>query len=356
MGHGALATGRPTPRKVAVFRALKLGDLLVAVPALRAIRAAPPAAEVVLIGLPWAREFADRFPHLLDGFREFPGWPGLPEREPDVRRIPAFLAEMQAERFDLTIQLHGSGPVVNELCVLFGAKRTAGFYRPGEWCPDPDLFRPWPGRGLELRRLLALTEFLGFPAYGELMEFPVRGGDRKLAARLTGPCEGWFACVHPGASAPQRRWPAERFAATADALAARGLRVVLTGTAAERELTAAVTAAMTTPALDLAGKTDLGPAAAVLARARLVVCNDTGVSHLAAAVDTPSVVVSTGDNPARWSPPDAARHRVLCRPGGWPDVSEVLAEADDLLSSTGLAPPAAAGPPAPRRGTPVASR
>src|SRR5579885_2877976 len=137
------------PRRIAILRALQLGDLLCAVPAFRALRSALPDAEIVLIGLPWARVFVDRF-------REFPGWPGLPERPPLIERIPDFLTAMQAERFDLAVQLHGSGPFVNPLTALFGARRCAGFYLPGGWRPDPALFVPWPDRGTEIRRLLHL--------------------------------------------------------------------------------------------------------------------------------------------------------------------------------------------------------
>jgi ADP-heptose:LPS heptosyltransferase len=343
--------GTPLPKKVAVFRALQLGDLLAAVPALRALRAALPGARIILIGLPWAREFVGRFAHLLDGFREFPGWPGLPEQPPRLDLIPGFLGRMQADRFDLVVQLHGSGPFVNPLCVLFGGKHTAGFYLPGDYCPDPDRFIPWPAHGLERRRLLAMAAALGCPPRGEELEFPLREPDREAAARLcpTGP--GGYACIHPGASVPERRWPPDRFAAVAAELAAAGLRIVLTGAAAEAELTRAVAAMVRGPVLDLAGRTPLGTAAAVIARATLMVCNDTGVSHIAEAVGTPSVVISTGDNPARWAPIDSTRHRVLCRPGGLVPTAEAIAAALGQIENpgrVGYRPPAArpAGPKA----------
>lgn len=313
------------PRSIVVLRALQLGDLLCAVPALRALREAAPRARISLIGLPWAAELPRRLSRYLDEFIEFPGYPGLPERDACVERLPEFLASVQRRRFDLAIQMHGDGSYVNSIVLLMGAARAAGFCEPGGWCPDRDSFLEYPASGSEPERLLRLVEFLGAVRRGDGLEFPLtedeRSGWRTLAAEFGLQPRG-YVCVHPGARWPSRRWPVERFATVADILAGRGLRVVLTGAEGERALTAAVAARMRTPAADLGGKTSLGVLAAAIAQARLLVCNDTGVSHVAAAVGTPSVVVASGSDVERWAPRDRTLHRVVsvdmdCRPCGF---------------------------------------
>lgn len=319
--------------RIAVFRALPgLGDLLCLVPALRALRAARPNARVTLIGLPQTRWFVARFARYVDGLIPFPGWPGLAEQPVEPRRTAAFLAAVQRVGFDLALQVHGSGEITNPLVMLLGARRAAGFYRPGGYCPDPASFIPVPAQTPEPLHHLRLLAHLGIPARDAALEFPISEGERdearEIAARY-GLRPGAYACIHPGASVPARRWPVERFAAVADALAARGLRIVLTGSAAEVAVTRDLARAMRHPAVDLAGQTGLGPLAALLATARLQVANDTGVSHLAAAVRLPSVVISFSD-PARWAPLDRRRHRPLTDPT--PDA--VLRQAADLLATT----------------------
>jgi ADP-heptose:LPS heptosyltransferase len=192
-----------------------------------------------------------------------------------------------------------------------------------------------------VRRLLRLVEFLGIPGRGEHLDFPLREEDRRALGSLDGASDlrpGTYACVHPGASVADRRWPAERFAAVAGALADRGLRVVLTGTAEEAGLTRAVSGALRAPHVDLAGRTDLGALAALLAGARLLVCNDTGVSHLAAALGVPSVVLFTGSDPDRWAPLDRRRHRAVGR-GPGVDPRDVIRQAEDLLGEEPSMPP-----------------
>lgn len=305
-------------RKIAVLRALVLGDTLAATPFLRALRHAFPGAEIGLIGLPGQRALVERLPS-VDRFIEFPGYPGLPERDCDPQRVAPFYAAMRAERFDLAIQLHGSGPIVNTLVHRLRARRNAGFFVAGGWFPAADraLFRAWPESGSEAERLLLLADHLGLRRRGSTPDFPLRDGDRAaLAAVWSGAAAGSrYVCVHPGAQLPSRRWPAERFAAVADAVAASGATIVLTGTDGEAPLVAAVKERMRHAAVDLCGRTTLWTLGALVERAALVVCNDTGISHVAAALGTPSVVVSSGSDVARWAPADARRHRVL-----WSDV------------------------------------
>lgn len=306
--------GFATPR-IAIVRALPgLGDLLCILPACRAIRAALPRAEITLIGLPWARAFVARFPAYFDAFLEFPGYPGIVERPLAVRRLPGFLADAQERHFDLVLQMHGSGGASNPFALLLGARETAGFYVQGAFCPDPARFLLWTCEESEVQRYLRLAEHLGFPSYGEDLEFPILRQDRlelRQLDELHSLRVGDYACIHPGANDPARRWPPGCFAAIGDALAVQGLRVVLTGTAPEGGLTAAVARAMRAPSLDLAGRTSLGALAALLEGSRLLVCNDTGVSHLAAALWTPSVVIFLSSDPLRWAPRNRGLHRVV---------------------------------------------
>jgi ADP-heptose:LPS heptosyltransferase len=309
--------GGPTPERIAVLRALQLGDMLCAVPALRALRRAFPCTEITLVGLPWAREFAARYAHLVDAFLEFPGYPGLPERAVDVAGVPRFFAAAQAARFDVALQMHGSGVITNPVLVGMGARINAGFHADRQWCPDPHRFLRWPETGHEIERCLSLIAYLGIPLAGKALEFPL--SDRDLAAGATlmaahGLRPGEYVCVHPGSQLASRRWSPDSFGKVAARLAALDLRIVLTGTTSERGLTRAVAAAAQCEVVDLAGETTLGAVAALIGGARLLVCNDTGVSHIAAALAVPSVVVCCGADPHRWAPLDAARHRVVFHP------------------------------------------
>jgi ADP-heptose:LPS heptosyltransferase len=129
---------------------------------------------------------------------------------------------------------------------------------------------------------------------------------RTLLPDADGPLVGLF----PGSNAPSRRWPPSRFAALAGRLAAAGARVVVFGGPAERAITAEVAAG---GAIDLGGRTDLSLLAAGLAACELVISNDSGPLHVAAAVGTRTLSFWGAGDPAITGPPPGA-HEVLRHP------------------------------------------
>ena len=320
----------PYGGRVAIFRALPgLGDLLCTVPALRALRAGRPDVEVIYIGLPETAPLVARYSAYVDRFLPFPGFPGLPERRADVLRLSGFLAEAQSFSLDLSVQLHGSGEQTNAVVALLGARRMAGHYRAARPPGDAALFLPWSDSCSEVRRALRLIAHLGCPSDDESLEFPVApSAESELASvsELDRARARPYVVLHPGSSTAERRWKADGFAEVGDHLAARGYGVVLTGTREERTLTTAVRAAMDREAVDVAGLTSLDGLAQLLVGASLLVCNDTGVSHLAAALRVPSVVVFRASDPARWAPFDRDRHRPVRG-----SVRHVLAETRRLV-------------------------
>ncbi len=293
------------PARIAIFQALNLGDLLCTTPALRAIRCRFPAAEITFIGRPWAEDFVTRL-STVDRFLPFPGFPGIAESPAGARQVVP-----RWPRFDLVIQMHGSGEVSNGFVATLDATHSVGFGPVGERRLTTAL--NWVEREPEPLRWLRLAEAVGAAPAGLHVEFPVTPAERARAAALIGsPDERPVIGLHVGASDPSRRWPANPFARLGDRLAERRqARIVLTGSEQERALTASVRRMMSADAIDLAGMTDLGELAAVISTLDLLVTNDTGVSHVSAATRTPSIVLFGPTRPGRWAPLDRRRHQVV---------------------------------------------
>jgi ADP-heptose:LPS heptosyltransferase len=329
---GAIGSGSRDGRRIAVVRMLPgLGDLLCAVPALRAIRLAEPSAHVTFIGLPAGTWLRDRFAGYVDGWLSCDSCPGLPESTPDPGRHRQFLARARAARFDLAVQLHGDGSVTNAFTASLGARRWGGLRRPGADGSNPMLAPLRPGRH-EVERCGDALRAVGLPFDDPGLEFPIRAGDRDELCAALGTQPTTLAVVHPGASRPERRWSATAFAAVADHLAHRVDRVVLTGSAGEAGTVAAVIAEMVTRPINLAGRTSVGALGALLAAARVVVSNDTGVAHLAGAVGTPSVTVFAHSDRRRWAVRGDHHREVHGPSGGWPDPGAVVSCVDEVLA------------------------
>jgi len=319
-------------KKIAVFRALQLGDMLCVIPALRALHEAYPEANITLLGMPWAWSLTERFPQYIHSFKHFPGYPGLPEQDVDPKAVTSFFSQMQEEQFDLVLQMQGNGSIVNPMVELLGAKYTAGFCLKDDYCPDKNFFLEYPGGIHEIERHLHLMNYLGIESKGTQLEFPLYKKDYKEFQALDLPIEaGQYICVHPGSRGEWRQWPPEHFAALADYCAGKGFKVVLTGTKEELDIVEQVAQRSKTNPVIAAGETSIGAAGVLIKNAAALISNCTGVSHMAAAFETPSIVISMDGEPERWAPLKKALHRTI----EWtrhPNFNMVLDQLKDLFS------------------------
>jgi ADP-heptose:LPS heptosyltransferase len=319
-------------KKIAVFRALQLGDMLCVISALRALHHAYPEAEITLLGLPWAQSLADRFPHYIHSFKHFPGYPGLPEQQVDAKAFSKFLWKVQNEEYDLILQMQGNGSIVNPLVELFGGKYTAGFCLQDDYCPDKDLFLTYPTGIHEIERHLALMSHLGIESQGTQLEFPLYKKDYEEFNALSFPIQPQkYVCVHPGSRGAWRQWPPKYFAELANYCSQQNLTVVLTGTKDELRIVDEVKSYLNQPVI-AAGKTSIGAVGVLIKNAALLISNCTGVSHMAAAFETPSIVISMDGEPERWAPLNKQLHRTI----DWtktPDFNLVCDELKNLLAS-----------------------
>ena len=279
--------------QVLLLRALGLGDFLTGVPAYRAVRRAFPGHRIVLAapaGLADLVPLTGAIDELLPAAELEPvAWSGAP---PDV-----------------AIDLHGRGPASHRLLaalrpgrlIVFGGRYGGGYAGPA-WRPGEH----------EVARWCRLCSQAGIPADpADLLLTQAPGIELPASAHLVPGTPG-PTVVHPGAAAPSRRWPPDRFAAVTADLTRRGHQVVVTGSAAERPLALEVArqAGLSSQAV-LAGSTTLAALAALTASASLVVSGDTGLAHLASAYARPSVVLFGPVPPAEWGPPAHPRHQVL---------------------------------------------
>jgi ADP-heptose:LPS heptosyltransferase len=311
-----------TPPDLVVLRALGLGDLLTAVPALRALAAAVGGRRVLLA------------PMALAPLAEPLGYEVLDVH--GVGHVPASLP-VQAAGSPLAVNLHGRGPESHAVLASLEPRRLVAFATDGFAGPAWD-----PGEH-EVARWCRLLRWAGIDADPEALD--IDPPDAAVPSGTRG-----ATVVHPGAASGARRWPATRWAEVIAAERAAGRRVVVTGGADERVRARWIATAAGLPeGAVLAGRTSITELTAIVAGAGRLVCGDTGVAHLATALGTPSVVLFGPTSPAHWGPPPGrAIHRVLWtgRTGdphaARPDPGLLAIRAEDVLDALAALPRRAA--------------
>jgi ADP-heptose:LPS heptosyltransferase len=298
-------SSRPT---ALVLRALGLGDFFTGLPALRLLRNALPEHHIVLAVPDWLAPLA-----LLAGSVDatVPAHELQPILDPPAR--PA-----------LALDLHGNGPESRALLAVTEPTRLIA-YGPGgpTWQPAEHEVHRWcrlVGEGLGLPGWVAPS------VVGALPPVP----DVFVPAGTT--------VVHCGAKSRARRWPPPRFAPVARKLAADGHHVIITGAPEERELAESIAAASGVQAMT---NLNLPQLVNLIARARLIICGDTGVAHIASNYRTPSVILFGPVSPTLWGPPADPRHQVLWHGDGYgdphaadPDPALLRVSVDEVLTAS----------------------
>lgn len=295
---------------IAVLRANAIGDLVVSLPAIEALRATYPNAEIVLLARDWHAGFLRGRSGPIDRVVPIPAYGGVSADEGvegDSIELDNFFRQMQRERFDLAVQLHGGGRNSNPFLLRLGATVTAGTKTPD--APPLDRFIPYARWQHETLRCLEVVSLVGarpvtLAPYLTVMPSDVAEANAAVPDRDTP-----LIALHPGGTEPERYWPLEHFAAVGDALAHAGARVAVIGTENERDRIDEVVGRMRAEATNLAGRLSLGGLLGLLSRCSVVVGNDSGPLHLAAAAGAATVGIYSFFNLLTFGPLTRARHR-----------------------------------------------
>lgn len=277
-------------RKIAVLAPVRLGDFIQTLPALEALGATYPDAEIVLVGQPWQVTFLDGRPSAVARVVVPPHARGV--REPpaggrvDDRALAAFFERMTRERFDLAVQLSCGSRAANDFVRRLGARVTVG--ASDDCAGRLDRWLPYDRLHNGVLRALQVASLAGAAPRGLSPSVPVLPRDLEEACGRVPAGGRPLVVLNPYARDPRRRWPVDKFAEVGDALVRAGARVVVHGHDHERELSSSVLRAMTMPG-DQASGLSLGGLVGLLSRAALVVSNDSGPLQLATALRVPSV-------------------------------------------------------------------
>lgn len=324
-----MALGRePRPPRLVILRALGIGDLLTAVPALRALARAFPGHERVLAAPAALRPLVE-----LVSAGEEPAVHSMI----DARALEPL--PRSARGAEIAVNLHGRGPE---------SHRVVRAARPGRalWFENPEVAESrgaprWHAGEHEVARWCRMLSESGVPCR-----------PHELELELVDVTPSGATVIHPGAGSAARRWLPFRFAAVARAEAERGHPVMITGASEDigRARSIALHAGLPEASV-VAGRTDLGALARIIAGAGRVVCGDTGVGHLATAFGIPSVVLFGPTSPAEWGPPAGRpRHRVLWAGetgdphGGRPDPGLLAIQVADVVRALAELPAREADP------------
>jgi lipopolysaccharide heptosyltransferase II len=307
-------------RNVLCIRLDNLGDVLMTTPALRALKDANPRRSITLLTSQSGAQVAELIPEIDRVIVYAAPWLKATAPREDSGPDFALIETLREEHFDgaVIFNVFSQNPLPSALiCYLANIPRRLAYCRENpyqlltEWLPDPDDMQHAQH---EVRRQLELVAAIGCQTHETHLSLQVSGETVRAARTLLGALglqdnRPWVV-IHPGASAASRRYPPDGYAEVAERLVReRGWQVVFTGSQSEEALVTSIRRQMHAPAISLAGRLSLSELSAVIAMSPLLITNNTGPAHIAAAVRTPVVDLYALTNPQHT--PWAVPHRVL---------------------------------------------
>lgn len=308
-------------QRILVVKPCCLGDVLMATPALRALNTRYPQAEIDVLTTEWSAVALQGNPRIARILR-------YPDR-PKFGRIASLARRLRREKFDIGISLDRS-PVANALLALSGIPERAGIDNKGRGVGLTRRVVP-QSRQHETELYLAVLATLNVPAKGVEPEYFPDEAARQRVQDLLPRSDGPLVVIHPGGAINpgsvmiSKRWPATSFGELASLLGHQlGASVILVGSASDRPVVETTKDFADVPLLDLCDKLSFQELATVCAEADLYIGNDSGISHLASAVGTPTVTIFGPTSPSLYRP--LGPRAIVCAP----EATGELIESVDL--------------------------
>jgi len=307
-------------RKLLCVRLDSLGDVLMTTPAIRALRESGPDRSITLLTSSLGQVVAPFIPEIDDCIVYDCPWMKASPFASGSARDFEMISALRQRRFDAAVifTVYSQNPLASAmLCHLADIPlrlahcRENPYHLLTDWVPERE---PDTTCRHEVRRQLDLVASVGARTANERLSFRVSEADRErvkelLRSALRDRARPWLV-LHSGASAPSRRYPPDSFSRLADLIVRQlGYQVLLTGTAGEKDLVDFIQEGMAENAVSLAGMLSIGELAALLELSPILISNNTGPVHIAAALGTPVVDLYALTNPQHT--PWTVEHKIL---------------------------------------------
>jgi lipopolysaccharide heptosyltransferase II len=302
-------------RNILCIRLDNLGDVLMTTPAIRALKESVSGRKITLLTSSTGAAIAGYIPEIDETILFDTPWEKNPDAIP-ANAVSGLIEQLKERNFEAAVifTVYSQNPLPTAmLCYLAGIPRIAGYCRENpyrlmtDWLPDPE---PIYNIKHEVNRQLDLVKNLGSATTDNSLSLNIsaeavkRTADKLAAVGID--LNKKSIVIHPGVSESRRQYPVNLYAEAAKTITRESdCHLLLTGLASEKELTDRISETAGEKAFSLAGMLNMEELIAVIKKSSLLIANNTGPVHIAAAVKTPAVVLYALTNPqhAPWNIP-----------------------------------------------------